>query len=66
LNNAECGVPQARLTARTSRSKRLLRIKQRRCQDEYSARGASAIIDAVRSARIINSLGDKDARLLGG
>jgi hypothetical protein len=37
-------------------------------QDEYStadARGASAIIDAVRSARIINSLSDKDAKLLG-
>jgi hypothetical protein len=37
-------------------------------QDEYStadARGASAIIDAVRSARILNSLNDKDAKLLG-
>jgi hypothetical protein len=37
-------------------------------QDEYStadARGASAIIDAVRSARILNSLNDKDAQLLG-
>jgi hypothetical protein len=37
-------------------------------QEEYTtadARGASAIIDAVRSARTINSLNDRDAKLLG-
>jgi hypothetical protein len=37
-------------------------------QDEYTtadARGASAIIDAVRSARVLNSLTSKDAKLLG-